>query len=77
MGEGVKEEEEEEAEDEMEEEGTESFEGDVDISSVTLEECDGLRRGRLAVPFYKTTEREIFHQPNKYHGCHFPSLVPF
>lgn len=73
-GGGVKEE--EESEEEMEEEGTES------ISSVTLEECDGLRRGRLAVPtfflpFYKTTERENISSTQQCQGCPFPSFVHF
>lgn len=49
-------------EEEAEEEGMESKQGDVDFTSVTLEKCNGLRRGRLAaptlLPFYITAERE-------------------
>lgn len=75
------EEEEEEAEEEEEEEGTESKRGDVDISSVTLEECDGLRRGRRTMPTFffvilqNTRKDKIFHQQCR--GCPFLAFCPF
>lgn len=61
-----------EEEEEAEEEGTESKRGDVDISSVTLEECDGLRRGRRTMPTFFFVRQNI---PSTVSRMSFPSFL--